>query len=109
MTREEFWEIVKKLVQKDYWDAQSVPPKEIKEILTNSLLIPKPKFKVGDVVKPRNGMIAMVDLMENLETEGGWIYQFYDPNDKVWRYLAFEDGEWCFYDVDDLELVEAAE
>ena len=47
MTREEFWEIVKKLVQKDYWDAQSVPPKEIKEILTNSLLIPPPKFKVG--------------------------------------------------------------
>ena len=50
MTREEFWEIVKKLVQKDYWDAQSVPPKEIKEILTKSILIPKPKFKVGDKV-----------------------------------------------------------
>ena len=51
MTREEFWEIVKKLVRKDYWDAQSVPPKEIKEILTNSLLIPKPKFQVGDKVR----------------------------------------------------------
>ena len=50
MTREEFWEIVKKLVKKDYWDAQSVPPKEIKEILTKSILIPKPKFKVGDKV-----------------------------------------------------------
>ena len=51
MTREGFWEIVKKLVRKDYWDAQSVPPKEIKEILTKSILIPKPKFKVGDVVQ----------------------------------------------------------
>ena len=50
MTREEFWEIVKKLVQKDYWDAQSVPSKEVEKILTNSLLIPKPKFKKGDQV-----------------------------------------------------------
>ena len=54
MTREEFWEIVKKLVKKDYWDAQSVPPKEIKEILTKSILIPKPKFKVGDKVQVVN-------------------------------------------------------
>lgn len=79
----------------------------LKEVLTNSLLIPKPKFQLGDVVKTENGDIFTVDLMENLDTDGGWIYQFYDPSDKVWRYLAFEDGEWCFYDVDDLELVEA--
>ena len=106
MTREKFWEIVQILVQKDYWDAQSVPPKEIKEILTKSILIPKPKFKVGDVVKTDNGAVFTIDLFENLDLEDGWIYQFYDPNDNKWRYLAFEDYEWSFHEEDWLELVE---
>lgn len=80
MTREEFWEIVMKLVRKDYWDAQSVPSKEVKEILTNSLLIPKPKFKVGDKVreieKPDN--IVWFDYIRyDLETSE-WVYEEID-------------------------------
>ena len=51
MTREKFWEIVTtKLVWVDYWSGQEEPSDEVKEILTNSLLIPKPKFKKGDQV-----------------------------------------------------------
>ena len=95
MTREEFWEIVKKLVQKDYWDAQSVPPKEIKEILTNSILIPKPKFKVGDKVN------RVLD-------DGTIIYTFkidtvlYSPGKKRWFYLK----DIYFYEELLIQLVE---
>ena len=74
--------------------------------LQDSLLIPKPKFKVGDVVKTDNGAVFTIDLFENLDLEDGWIYQFYDPNDNKWRYLAFEDYEWSFHEEDWLELVE---
>ena len=74
--------------------------------LQDSILIPKPKFKVGDVVKTDNGAVFTIDLFENLDLEDGWIYQFYDPNDNKWRYLAFEDYEWSFHEEDWLELVE---
>ena len=74
--------------------------------LQDSLLIPKPKFKVGDVVKTDNGAVLTIDLFENLDLEDGWIYQFYDPNDNKWRYLAFEGYEWSFHEEDWLELVE---
>ena len=74
--------------------------------LQDSLLIPKPKFKVGDVVKTDNGAVFTIDLFENVDLEDGWIYQFYDPNDNKWRYLAFEDYEWSFHEEDWLELVE---
>ena len=74
--------------------------------LQDSLLIPKPKFRVGDVVKTDNGAVFTIDLFENLDLEDGWIYQFYDPNDNKWRYLAFEDYEWSFHEEDWLELVE---
>ena len=51
MTRDKFWEIVTtKLVWADYWNGQEEPSDEVKEILTNSILIPKPKFKKGDRV-----------------------------------------------------------
>ena len=68
--------------------------------LQDSLLIPKPKFRVGDVVKTDNGAVFTIDLFENLDLEDGWIYQFYDPNDNKWRYLAFEDYEWSFHEED---------
>ena len=70
------------------------------------ITIPKPKFRVGDVVKTDNGAVFTIDLFENLDLEDGWIYQFYDPNDNKWRYLAFEDYEWSFHEEDWLELVE---
>ena len=76
MTREEFWEIVKKLVQKDYWDAQSVPPKEIKEILTKSILIPKAKFRKGDKVKWRGKKVYSI-IEERI----------YNPEANIWAYL----------------------
>jgi len=51
MTRDKFWEIVTtKLVWVDYWSGQEEPSDEVKEILTNSLLIPQYKFKKGDRV-----------------------------------------------------------
>ena len=51
MTRDKFWEIVTtKLVWADYWNGESEPSDEVKEILTNSLLIPQYKFKKGDRV-----------------------------------------------------------
>ena len=74
--------------------------------LQDSILIPKPKFRVGDVVKTDNGAVFTIDLFENLDLEDGWIYQFYDPNDNKWRYLAFEDYEWSFHEEDWLELAE---
>ena len=95
MTREEFWEIVKKLVRKDYWDAQSVPSKEVKEILTKSILIPKPKFKVGDKVN------RVLD-------DGTIIYTFkidtvlYSPGKKRWFYLK----DIYFYEEHLIQLVE---
>ena len=98
MTREEFWEIVKKLVRKDYWDAQSVPTKEVEEILTNSLLIPKPKFKVGDKVKWIVWENAPIDIIEE---------RLYNPDANMWGYLRSEME--TFIDETDLELVEAAE
>ena len=94
MTREEFWEIVKKLVRKDYWDAQSVPPKEIKEILTNSLLIPKPKFKVGDKFRE----YSVIFEIENV---------FYDFNLGTWVYGYWWGGtEFCTIRESELELTE---
>ena len=51
MTRDKFWEIVTtRLVWADYWSGQEEPSDEVKEILTNSLLIPQYKFKKGDRV-----------------------------------------------------------
>ena len=94
MTRDKFWEIVKKLVRKDYWDAQSVPPKEIKEILTNSLLIPLPKFKVGDKFRE----YSVIFEIENV---------FYDFNLGTWVYGYWWGGtEFCTIRESELELTE---
>ena len=94
MTREEFWEIVKKLVQKDYWDAQSVPSKEVEEILTNSLLIPAPKFKVGDKFKDGRNIYEV----ENV---------FFDFDLKMWVYGYWWGGtEFCTIRESELELTE---
>lgn len=95
MTREEFWEIVKKLVPKDYWDAQSVPSKGVKDILTNSLLIPAPKFKVGDRMKWTSWSNAPEDVIEE---------RLYNPDANIWSYLR-GDME-TFVDENELELVE---
>lgn len=74
MTRDKLWEIVTtKLVWVDYWNGESEPSEEIKEILTNSLLIPKPKFKKGDRVK-NNYSIFTIDVY------------FYDYGEKIWKY-----------------------
>ena len=76
MTREKFWEIVTtKLVWVDYW--------KVEEILTNSLLIPKPKFKVGDVTLPKGSKQAFqVDLRNYNLPFGNWAY--YDTQTGVW-------------------------
>lgn len=95
MTREEFWEIVKKLVRKDYWGAQSVPSKEVEEILTNSLLIPDSKFKVGDKVKWRGKKIYSI-IEERV----------YNPEVNIWAYLL-NDME-TYVNEQYLKLVEAA-
>ena len=93
MTREEFWEIVKKLVRKDYWDAQSVPPKEIKEILTKSILIPKPKFRVGDVVQYKESKYLITEVLYNYRQE-------------MWQYYNSEYGISWRMNEDELEIVE---
>ena len=93
MTREEFWEIVKKLVQKDYWDAQSVPSKEVEEILTNSLLIPAPKFKVGDKFKDGRNIYEV----ENV---------FFDFDLKMWVYGYDYNMYFEIISENELELVE---
>ena len=93
MTREEFWEIVKKLVRKDYWDAQSVPSKEIKEILTKSILIPKPKFRVGDVVQYKESKYLITEVLYNYRQE-------------MWQYYNSEYGISWRMNEDELEIVE---
>ena len=78
MTREKFWEIVQVLVQKDYWDAQSVPSKEVEEILTKSILIPKPKFKVGDKVKDEfNDTHYIYECCYDLSKNRWWYFTLY--------------------------------
>ena len=96
MTREKFWEIVTtKLVWVDYWNGQEEPSDEVKEILTNSLLIPKPKFKVGDRVKWTSWSNAPEDIIEE---------RLYNPDANMWGYLR-RDME-TFIDESELELVE---
>ena len=96
MTREKFWEIVTtKLVWVDYWNGQEEPSDEIKEILTNSLLIPAPKFKVGDRVKWTSWSNAPEDIIEE---------RLYNPDANMWGYLR-RDME-TFIDESELELVE---
>ena len=96
MTREKFWEIVTtKLVWVDYWNGESEPSDEVKEILTNSLLIPKPKFKVGDRVKWTSWSNAPEDIIEE---------RLYNPDANMWGYLR-SDME-TFIDESELELVE---
>lgn len=114
MTREDFWEIVTtKLVWVDYWNGESEPSDEVKEILTNSLLIPKPRFKVGDVVSIPSGY-----------SNGFTVYsRVYSPDKNMWFYSPnYEDNnssmflrlpelpapKECF-DEDELELVERKE
>ena len=92
MTREKFWEIVQILVQKDYWDAQSVPSKEVEEILTKSILIPKPKFKVGDWVE-------MILGTRKFKIVGA----LYDYESNAWVY---ENVFNAFFTESELELVE---
>ena len=96
MTRDKFWEIVTtKLVWVDYWNGQEEPSDEVKEILTNSLLIPKPKFKVGDRVKWTSWSNAPEDIIEE---------RLYNPDANMWGYLR-RDME-TFIDESELELVE---
>ena len=96
MTREKFWEIVQILVQKDYWDAQSVPSKEVEEILTKSILIPKPKFKVGDKVKLKGS---------NTYPEFIVVDYSYSPEQKTWKYEGISSSNKSVEDA--LELVKA--
>ena len=96
MTREKFWEIVQILVQKDYWDAQSVPSKEVEEILTKSILIPKPKFKVGDKVELKGS---------NTYPEFIVVDYSYSPEQKTWKYEGISSSNKSVEDA--LELVKA--
>ena len=99
MTRDKFWEIVTtKLVWVDYWNGQEEPNEEVKEILTKSILIPKPKFKVGDKVKWIVWDNAPIDTIEE---------RLYNPDANMWGYLR-SDME-TFIDETDLELVERKE
>ena len=77
MTREKLWEIVTtRLVWVDYWSGESEPSGEIKEILTNSLLIPAPKFKVGDWVEMILGTrkFKIVGALYDYESNA-WVYE----------------------------------
>ena len=92
MTREKLWEIVTtRLVWVDYWNGESEPSGEIKEILTNSLLIPAPKFKVGDRVKDKY-------------RDEHYIYECsYNLTKNIWSYLTHLCD--TFYESE-LEIVE---
>ena len=65
------------------------------EVLSNSLLIPKPKFKVGDKVK------AIYGEKTKWEIEG----RYYSPDEMKWYYSDF--GDMIDHSEDELELVEA--
>ena len=98
MTREKFWEIVTtKLVWVDYWNGESEPSDEVKEILTNSLLIPKPRFQLGDKVR----MIEYPKITYTI------FHSFYQRSSNRWYYTFIENN--CGTPEDKIELVEAAE
>ena len=65
------------------------------DILQDSLLIPKPKFKVGDKVKWTSWSNAPEDIIEE---------RLYNPDANMWGYLR-SDME-TFIDESELELVE---
>ena len=79
MTREKLWEIVTtRLVWVDYWNGESEPSGEIKEILTNSLLIPKSKFRVGDKVKDEfNDTHYIYECCYDLSKNRWWYFTLY--------------------------------
>ena len=62
--------------------------------LQDSILIPKPKFKVGDVVKVIYGEKTKWTI------EG----RYYSPDEMKWYYSDF--GDMISYSEDELELVE---
>ena len=62
--------------------------------LQDSLLIPKPKFKVGDKVK------AIYGEKTKWEIEG----RYYSPDEMKWYYTDF--GDMIDHSEDELELVE---
>ena len=66
----------------------------ITDILQDYLLIPKPKFKVGDVVK------VIYGEKTKWEIEG----RYYSPDEMKWYYSDF--GDMISYSEDELELVE---
>ena len=67
----------------------------ILDILQDYLLIPKPKFKVGDVVK------VIYGEKTKWKIEG----RYYSPDEMKWYYSDF--GDMISYSEDELELVEA--
>ena len=67
----------------------------ITDILQDYLLIPKPKFKVGDVVK------VIYGEKTKWEIEG----RYYSPDEMKWYYSDF--GDMISYSEDELLLVEA--
>ena len=62
--------------------------------LQDSILIPKPKFKVGDVVK------VIYGEKTKWKIEG----RYYSPDEMKWYYSDF--GDMISYSEDELELVE---
>ena len=66
----------------------------ILDILQDYLLIPKPKFKVGDVVK------VIYGEKTKWKIEG----RYYSPDEMKWYYSDF--GDMISYSEDELELVE---
>ena len=67
----------------------------ILDILQDYLLIPKPKFKVGDVVK------VIYGEKTKWKIEG----RYYSPDEMKWYYSDF--GDMISYSEDELLLVEA--
>ena len=111
MTRDKFWEIVTtKLVWVDYWNGQEEPTKEVKEILTKSILIPKPKFKVGDVVSIPSGYSNGFTIFSRVYSpeKNMWFYSpnYEDNNSSMFlRLPELPAPEECF-EESELELVE---
>lgn len=87
--------ITTKLVWVDYWNGKEEPSEEIKEILTNSLLIPKAKFKKGDKIRLKGSNLYPEFIVAD--------YSYY-PEQKTWKYEGISSSDKSVEDA--LELVE---
>ena len=99
MILDKLWEIVISLYThvKKLWRKESKPTKKVKKIFTNLLLVPQPKFQVGDKVQ----VVNRGELWQFLIDE-----RYFNPDKGIWIY---EDDYYSPFDEDELELVERKE